>query len=57
MNIQDAMACGLYNGDAEATTLGAFIRYPQTVSHADELARAEFCVESAPRGIRALQGL
>lgn len=57
MNIQDAMACGLYNGDAEAATLGAFIRYPQTVSRADELAEADFCGENARAVFRALQGL
>lgn len=57
MNLQDAMACGLYNGDAEATTLGTFIRYPQTVSRADELAEADFCGENARAVFRALQGL
>ena len=57
MNLQDAMACGLYNGDAEATTLGTFIRYPQTASHADELTEADFCGENARAVFRALQGL
>ena len=57
MNHLEAVSCNLVNDSAEKAVLGILIRFPETLSRADELREADFCLENARFVLRAVQEL
>lgn len=57
VNHLEAVSCNLVNDSAEKAVLGILIRFPETLSRADELREADFCLENARFVLRAVQEL